>query len=326
MYATRLRLLLAGAALCALSAEVGCASVPEGFEERAFRYGGSERRYLLHTPPGYRPDGPERFPLVLALHGGGGTAEGLAAAGGASLRRAADRHRMLLVCPQGIDRRWNDGREEIFRRLLGPDAPRHDDAGFLVALSRELVRTHAVDPARVYATGISNGGFMSLRLAVEHSDVFAAVAPVTATLSVALAGTRPLRPVSVLFVNGTEDPLVPYEGGHVRLFRRGRSRGRVLSTDASLAFFRRRAGLEGPPTEEALPDRDPTDGARATRLLWSGGEEGCEVALLRVEGGGHTWPGGDQYLPERLVGRVCRDFDASEEILAFFARHRLQAP
>jgi len=161
---------------------------------------------------------------------------------------------------------------------------------------------------------------------MDLSHEIAAVAPVTAQISKALAGKTPKRPIAIMIVNGTGDPLVPYAGGHIRLFWFGRSRGEILSTDATVERFRRHNGCGATPKTARLPDRDPKDDARAEVARYTGGKDGTEVVLVKVVGGGHTWPGGNQYIGRKLVGTVCMDFNASEMILEFFLRHSRKRP
>jgi polyhydroxybutyrate depolymerase len=128
---------------------------------------------------------------------------------------------------------------------------------------------------------------------------------------------RPGRPVSLLVLQGTADPLVPYDGGAV-----GRDgRGDIVSTETALALWRRHNATRDIPREETLADRVPSDGCRVHVRAWSDGRESTEVVLYRLDGGGHSWPGGTQYLPRRLIGGVCRDVDATRLIWEFFARH-----
>jgi polyhydroxybutyrate depolymerase len=274
---------------------------------------GVTRTYLLHVPPSYTAD--SGWPLVLALHGGG--AQGRSMPGLTGLSRLADRYGFLVIYPDGRGRSWNDGRED-------PDVPAQrmkvDDVSFLMGLVDEVSRRYRVDPARVYATGISNGGFMAQRLGCEASTRVAAIAPVVATIGVELAGRcRPIRPVSVLMVNGADDPLVPFLGGRVRVFGRVRS-GRVASVGETVAFWARHNGCGATPVITREPDRDPSDGVTVRREAFGRCRNGSEVILYVMEGGGHVWPGGPQYLPSRLIGRASRDID-SEVIWEFFSRH-----
>ncbi len=306
-------LLLAGSALGG-ETQAPADGVRRGDIHGSLLSGGVTRTYLLHVPPRYEADAG--WPLVLALHGGG--TQGRSMPGLTGLSRLADRHGFLVIYPDGRGRSWNDGRED-------PDVPAErmkvDDVGFLTGLVDEVSRRYRVDPARVYATGISNGGFMAQRLGCEASTRVAAIAPVVATIGVELAGRcRPTRPVSVLMVNGTDDPLVPFLGGPVRVFGRVRS-GRVASVGETVALWARHNRCAAAPVITREPDRDPFDGVTVRREALTGCRGGSEVILYVMEGGGHVWPGGPQYLPSRVIGRASRDID-SEVIWEFFSRHR----
>lgn len=303
--------LVAVMALVALALTGGCRCRSTSDRRETLSYGGIEREYVVHLPHGDEPEAPA--PLVLALHGGSGTARGMARVTG--FDEVADREGFIVVYPEGLDRQWNDG------RVIVDHGPRLgiDDVGFLVAVVERVAVAHVVDRRRVYATGISNGAMMSLRLAVERPDVFTAVAGVAGAVSEVLASGRPpAAPVPVMLVNGTEDTLVPFAGGDVTVL--GRPRGKVLSTPASVAYWVEHNGAEPDGVETALPDRDPNDGARVERIEFRH-RSGADVVLVRVQGGGHTWPGGLQYLPPRMIGRTSRDVDASELIWDFFATH-----
>ena len=162
---------------------------------------------------------------------------------------------------------------------------------------------------------------MSVRLAMDLSEKIAAVAPVAAQVSKALRDTTPKLPISIMLVNGTKDPLVPFNGGDLRLFGFGRSRGEVLSTVETVELFRRHNGCDKTPNKTELEDKAPDDGATVEVEKYAGGKDGTEVILLKVIGGGHTWPGGRQYLSPRMIGTVCRDINASEMILDFLLAH-----
>ena len=286
-----------------------------GLTERSLAHDGMERVYFVHLPPGHSRTKP--VPLVVTLHGGGGTARGFESGTGAGVTSEADRRGWVVVFPEGIERGWHDGREEVTAR----DGKRGavDDVGFIRALVDRMQADYGIDPKRVYATGISNGGFMCQRLAVELSDRMAAVASVTATLPKVLEPQTPSRAVSVMLVNGTADPLVPYEGGQVQVF--GRERGEVMSTDATIAWWAKHGGCTAAPSTRSLPDRAPDDGTTVSRTEISGCRAESAVVLYRVQGGGHTWPGGQQYLPRSVIGIVSRDFDATPEIFDFFSKH-----
>jgi polyhydroxybutyrate depolymerase len=149
---------------------------------------------------------------------------------------------------------------------------------------------------------------------------------VAAQFPLALTGKTPQRPISVMLVNGTEDPLVPFQGGHVRLFRFGRSRGKVQSTAETIETFRLHNHCRQVPKKSKIQNTNPDDGATVEIEEYPGGLEGSEVILVKILGGGHTWPGGKQYLKPRIIGPVCRDINASEMILDFFLRHSRTDP
>jgi polyhydroxybutyrate depolymerase len=271
-------------------------------ERRTLRVDGVERRYLVLLPPAGHP-GP-LAPLVLVFHGGGGRAEGIAPHTGFS--RLAAREGFVAVYPDGLDHRWNDGRGY---------AATHDDVGFVRALLDTLRRERPIDPRRIYATGISNGAIFTYRLACDLPGVFAAVAPVAGAMPVDLVPTcGHAEPVSVLALQGTADPLMPYGGGGV-----ARRRGRVLSAARSVAFWAAAAGCAAAPMTTPEPDVSPADGTRVQRAAYPGCRDGRSVELYTIEGGGHTWPGGPPV--GGAVGRVSRDVDATTLIWTFFAQH-----
>ena len=286
---------------------------------RSIDVGGLERTYQLHTPSSYDP--PQSLPLVILLHGGGGTGQGMEKLTLGGFNRLADREGFIVAYPDGIEKHWNDG-----RGLEAYLAHREniDDVGFISALIEHLIRTLNVDPNRIYVGGISNGGQFSQRLACELSDRIAAIGVVAIQLPEHLSSScAPKRPVSVLMMPGTKDPLVPWEGGEIG-FRRGRKFGRVLSVPETMRFWAKQYQCPGSPVVSYEPDRDPKDGTRVRREAYVPCGEGAEVVLYAVEGGGHTWPGGDQYLPAGIIGRTSRDIDANEVIWDFFKRHTLR--
>jgi polyhydroxybutyrate depolymerase len=192
--------------------------------------------------------------------------------------------------------------------------------GFLRKLPQELGALFSIDATRVYSTGISNGGFMSFRLACDAADVFAAVAPVTANFTAELAPRcRPARPISVAILNGTDDSLVPWGGGAIRVLFT--NRGEVLSVPQTIARWRELndcAALEPRTVRNEVADDGTTLRTHAARCA-----AGTELALFEIEGGGHTWPGGVQYLPRLLVGRTSRELDGAEVIWEFLRRFTL---
>ena len=270
-------------------------------EARTLRVNGVERSYFVFVPSRYRAGTPA--PLVLVFHGAGGRGHRMAPHTGFS--RLAEREGFVAVYPDGLGRRWNDGRGV---------AAGHDDVGFVRALLDTLGRALTLDSTRVYATGISNGAMFSYRLACDLPGVFAAIATVAGAMPGGLAeGCATTKPVSVLAIQGTRDPLLPYQGGMAG------GRGSVLSATESVAFWARVDGCGATPASAPGIDR-VRDGTRVELTTYPGCRDGRGVALYTVDGGGHTWPGGPAV--GRSVGRVSRELDATEVIWEFFARHR----
>ncbi|HEY5952628.1 MAG TPA: PHB depolymerase family esterase [Kofleriaceae bacterium] len=253
------------------------------------------------------PSDQPNLPLVIALHGNGGSGRQMERLTG--FDQIAAREHFVVAYPDGIDHHWNDGRPELDTGV--------DDVAYLAGLIDELVQQHSIDRSRIYVTGFSNGAMMSFRLACDLSDRIAAVAPVAGNLPSAIH-CAPQAPLSVLIIDGTADPLVPYEGGVVGAKLR-KNRGTVLSSALSIEQFARTAQCGDPHTVDE-PDLDPNDGTRARRTAYTC-PAGLGVELVTVDGGGHTWAGGEQYAPAALIGPVSRDFSASERIWEFFAAH-----
>jgi polyhydroxybutyrate depolymerase len=271
-----------------------------GETRRSIQAGGVERSYLLHLPASRGAGQP--VPLLLVFHGAGGEGAGMASHTG--LTGPATTRGYAVVYPEGVERRWNDGR----RAGAG-----QDDVEFIRILLDSLGHELPVDPKRIYAAGISNGAGLAYRLACDLPGVFAAIAPVAGAPAVAIEERcAATRPVSVISFQGTRDRLMSYEGGNVS------RRGQVLSAQRSAALLAQVNGCSPPPVVTAEPDT-VKDGTRVRRSAYGGCREGREVVLYTIEGGGHTWPGGPPV--GRLVGRVSRDLDATRTMLDFFDRH-----
>lgn len=297
------------ATLCALSvtaagslhAQARSATASADGGRRTLDLASVRRSYLLHLPATHRPGEP--LPLLLVFHGAGGDAAGIARHTG--LTEAATSRGYAVVYPDGMDRRWNDGRGRHARQ---------DDVGFIRVLLDSLGRELQVDPRRIFATGISNGAGLAFRLACELPGTFAAIAPVAGALPTALeARCTDTAPVAVVMFQGTADRLMPYDGGDLSL-----GRGRVLPAPNTAALFAKVNGCTASPAVATEPDT-VTDGTRVRRSVYSGCRDERDVVLYTIDGGGHTWPGGPPV--GRSVGRVSRDLDATSTMLDFFDRH-----
>jgi polyhydroxybutyrate depolymerase len=258
---------LVAALLCFVSyCGARASALPGGDAPGELLFGGLPRTYQVHVPAGLdHPAG-----LVINLHGAGAT--GSAQAALTNYNAVADAHGFVAVYPDGIDFSWADGRGASI-----PDRQGVDDVGFLVALVDRLTHDYGVDPGRVFATGMSAGAFMAARLACERADIVSAIAPVAGTLGTAFP-CSPSRPVSVLQVNGTDDPVVPFNGGTML------GRGGYSDIVAAPAMAQRWRELDRCPSPvEDVP-------APARRFTAAGCADGAEVVFVQNDGGGHTWP------------------------------------
>ena len=289
----------------------------EGTRAQTITVGDLRRTYYLHVPPNLYKDKPAA--LVLVFHGGGGS--GTYTERVTKFSDLADKEGFLVAYPEGIEKHWNDfrGAKEIAAQRANVD-----DIAFVSALLDDVAQNHRFASNHVFATGISNGAIFSHYLAANLSARIAAIAPVVGGLGEpASAKFAPQHPVSVLILQGTADPLVPYEGGNVAPPRFGDAggRGRVVSTDETVRKWVVHNGCRPVAIKEDVPDTDPKDGCSVTKFTWTKGKDGSEVILYRITGGGHTWPGGLDDLPKWIVGKHCRDINATEVIWTFFKAH-----
>ena len=269
---------------------------------------GTKRTYILHLPKNYSESG--KYPLVLIFHGGGGNAAQMQ--NYMKMDPIADREGFITVYPQGLNKHWNDGRE------LDQKVSSNDDLSFVKQLLDTVSNHYNINKERIFSTGISNGGFMSIFLSYKLSDRLLAVAPVCASIPDKIyPDFHPSQPISILLINGTKDPLVPFEGGTVGNSLIG-GRGNCTSTDSTIKRYLQINGSSNSLKTTAVPDDAPFDGCTATRFEYDGGKNNTRVVLIKITNGGHTLPGASQYLPKFIIGKVCYDFKGNEEIWKFF--------
>jgi len=272
---------------------------------------GVNRRFFLYIPESAK----QPAPLVLAFHGGGGTAAGVDRCAG-GIAKIADKEGFIIAFPDGIDKHWNDGRPDVSKSY-------YDDVGFVSKVIDTLNSEKLIDPKRVYATGISNGGFLSQYLAIKLPDKIAAVASVAASVSKTILEEN-VSPKPIMFLLATKDTLVPWNGGQIggRVLRR--KRGEVLSGRESIEFWLQKNKNTAKPACRSIADRDRSDDSQIFLEQYGMPGSSNEVVLYEIRGGGHTWPSGQQYLPKAIIGPVCRDFDGNETIWNFFEKHALR--
>ncbi|MBT9492082.1 MAG: prolyl oligopeptidase family serine peptidase [Paucibacter sp.] len=273
---------------------------------------GMTRSYRTYVPK----DLPKGAPLVLVMHGSGEGPGQIRVGTGYAFERLADQHGFALAYPKSYGSDWNDCSRIGDKEFNGV---RSDDVGFLSALVDKMVAELALDPARVFATGVSNGGSMALRLALEQPSRYKAVAAVVANVPAPenfQCQPAAQKATSVMIMNGTEDPLVPYAGGEINLLGLFYKGGEIISSRASAQYFADWAQLAGAPqtSEKAV-----TEGVRVEQNRWRNQEGKTEVELVTIHGGGHGLPQPYSQRP-RLLGPSPMEPNGPAMIWAFFAR------
>jgi polyhydroxybutyrate depolymerase len=283
---------------------VGASQKSPAMKTYEIPHGGRTRIFHLFVPPGKQG----ALPIIFSFHGGGG--EGLNMDEIIRLTPVAAREGFLVVYPEGIDKGWNDGRPE--------KNPEIDDVGFFDAMLAEIPKHHPLDSSRIFVTGMSNGGLMSFRLACERSSVIAGFAPVITTLGAKISTQcKPSKRVAILNILSDKDPLMPFNGGQIIGPFGVRKLGEVLSSDATVKFWVSHLGCGMTPKISEI-NSDPGDGMISRREIYPNCANQSTFERIVVVNGGHTWPGGKQYMNERRIGKTSRDFDGSEIILQFF--------
>lgn len=276
---------------------------------------GEQRNYHL-----YLPTDPATASIVLLLHGNGGSSDQLLGLSGTVAPyqvwlEIALRENLILLVPDGAigsegKQGWNDCRTDA------PTNPNTDDVQFLSDLLDRTVMSYSTGVPRVFALGTSNGAHMVMRLAEEIPDDLDGIAILVASRPVNTECSASSSPLSVLIMNGTDDPILPYGGGQI-----ASSRGAVSSTPQTVDYWVNRNQTDVTPVTTLIPDRDPADGSSVQRFSYRNGIGGTVVEHYEVVNGGHTEPS----LVERygaifrlIVGSQNGDLEMAEEVWGFF--------
>ena len=259
---------------------------------------GHYRVFHYHQPP---LTGKGKPGLMFVMHGSGGNGVGQMSSAVAMEGEAAANN-VLVVYPDGYKRYWNECRKASPAQANLEDV---NEQAFFAGMIAYFQKRYAVDPARVFAVGTSGGGHMAYKLALTMPQAFKAVTAIIANLpdSTNLDCQPAGKPVSILIINGTEDPINPYQGGPVILGGNMRM-GNVRSAEQTLAYWAGLAGYTGKPAYSKLPDTDPTDGRTIERYAYQVSGK-PNVVLLKVIGGKHDYP---------------KDIDVHTEALRFSLR------
>ncbi|QLG45849.1 alpha/beta hydrolase family esterase [Costertonia aggregata] len=272
------------------------------------------REYILHIPPTY--DGTAQVPLVIVLHGGGGTAESVQ--GFTQMNPVSDSNGFIVAYPQGFGPTqngfsWADGRETSATNMG------IDDIGFIDKLLVELEENYAIDSHKIYICGFSNGGFMTQKIACETENKFAAMASLGSTIgSETLSQCNTSQKIPMAFIFGDLDPFVPYEGGTV-----ANNPSPIEGIETLVDFWKTNNVCQTTNEPLDLPDLDMTDNATVTLFEYSDCACNADVLFYKVNNGGHTWPGVENVDYETIAWETNEDINASEVLWNFFDGYAL---
>jgi polyhydroxybutyrate depolymerase len=269
-----------------------------------------ERTYLAYIPKAL----PERPALIIALHGTDMNMETMRSWTGYELDKLADKYGFIVLYPNGYKGNWNDFRKN------SPTAARKeniDDVGFLQQLANSFVKSHQVDLKKIFVFGFSNGGQMCMRLAIEKPDFFSAVCVVSATLPTpaTYGGPKEGATSRIMFVEGTKDPIVPYQGGVGTLLGLEKI-GDFISVNETAKTFAKRNGIIVVPEETKVQNGSSGISRSVEGKCWNKSGD-TYVELFTVNGGGHEIPQPAFTFP-RILGKTEHCFNSIEQAIEFF--------
>lgn len=276
---------------------------------------GISRNFHVQYPPN-----PNNNPLVILLHGHGGSADQSI---GLELSKSPQRiwldvakdEEFIVLVPNGElgpedSRGWNDCRTDAIGN------PSTNDVKFIDCLIDRMQQEYNHDINKVYVAGISNGALMSQRLAQEMPEKITAFASIINSAAENSICSESEEPISALFMNGTMDPLVPYDGGQIL-----NNRGEVKSTDESVQYWIARNQTDTTPIVEIIENSNTDDNSNVEKSIYANGTNNTEVILYKIIGGGHTEPSKVQRYAQiylSIVGGQNGDMEMAEEVWQFF--------
>ncbi len=281
------------------------------------------RKYYVHVPASY--DNSKPTPVVINFHGGGGSAEGHPKL--TKMLEKSDRAGFIAVHPQGTGkdlkirykRFWNPGSGPTGPFNTNPIFAQVDDVGFVNKMLDHLESKFNIDKKRIYATGLSNGGIFTYKLACDLSHRIAAIASIGGPFWGSYENCKPSKAVSVLHFHGTSDVCAPYQGGTPHCEAGIASKGRIFpSIEETISVWRQ---INHCPMQAKVVFQK----GEVTCQTFAPCDQESEVTLCTIEGGGHTWPGGLPYrIPGFEIGVTTYDINANDFMWEFFKRHPLE--
>ncbi|MBI4854889.1 MAG: dienelactone hydrolase family protein [Acidobacteria bacterium] len=278
------------------------------------KVGNLERSYLFYIPKNL----PANAPLILVFHASMQDGQAMRVSTVYEFERLADKENFVVVYPNGYKNNWNDCRKTASYPAKTMNI---DDKAFVSSLIEKFSSEYKIDTKRVFATGYSNGGHLAFRLAMEMPDKIAAVAAIAASLPTPSNNDceELNQPIPVMIINGTKDPINPYNGGEVTLYGFG-SRGTVLSSSKSAEYFAKAYKAVDQPKMSTLPNQEQRDLTKVLRYEYQiGNPTQTKVVLYAVENGGHVVPQ-PFYNAPKILGQTSQDINAPLEIWNFFAQ------
>jgi polyhydroxybutyrate depolymerase len=274
----------------------------------SLEFGGRVRTFYVYAPSSY--DKKTKLPLVMNLHGGFGNGPQQCEA--TFMKETAENNDFIVACPTGTSKLgivnyWNDGYLDSYAVNNNVD-----DVGFIEVMINDLSEKFYINEKKVYSTGISNGGIMSYRFACEISNKITAIAPVAGSMMEYFDTCNPTRKVPVIIFHGLDDTHIPYNGG---IGEDAVAQYSHPSVQQALDFWIEKNGVSSTPIETGRI-------GNALYEIYGTSDSGGQIVLWTLEGGGHTWPGGDSMLD--TLGTVNQDIDASQEMWDFFKQFSIE--
>jgi len=290
------------------------AVLTDGISNHVLMSNSIERSYQVYRPTSAAADATALF----VLHGSGGSGSEMRAIAGAGFERLADQHGFLVVYPDGFEKHWNDCRGSAD---YSANTENIDDTRFFQELTAEVAKRQRASADKMFITGLSNGGQMAYKMALESPRTFKAYAAVIASLpeQANLDCNKSNTAVSMLIMNGDKDPINPYKGGVVSIGY-NTSRGAVLSTRETALYWAGLAGNRRPPAVKLYPERDGDETTAIEEKTWQK-NNGHQIKLVTMKGSGHVFPSINSKIPAEyasLLGKAAGDVDGAELVVAFF--------
>jgi len=296
---------------CTLFSKPNKPMLSGSLHSETFQHQNIERQFTYYRPK----DLQENSSLIFVLHSSNGTAAQIRALFGYRFDQIAQQKNAIIVYPQGLKNHWNDCRKS------GPyyaNKKNIDDVDFIKQLISLFHKRHSIADQGTFATGLSNGGNFALRLALELPQEISAVAAIGTNFPSAenFDCQHSSIPMSFLLINGTADPINPYHGGMVSLHGFGK-RGTVMSSEKTIEYWLRNAGIRSPPTEKLIENQNTYDQTQSIHKRWQNSQ--TLVELITVQGGGHNIPH-PNFSPNPIFGPHSKDYWAADLVYDFFQR------